>query len=351
VGDPGDPSNRTVRVTLAARIPGLLEIAESGREVDTVWAADLGPDGAADLEFEAEGFADVPLGLPARASGFVTEVRATIAAAPPPERARPPVGPPAGARAELLLGPDRAACVRVPADLPFADLAAVRLPLAAGPSGAEVQVGFLAAGARPSDPPGELVPTSLAKPVVLPPAPAGAAAGAAAAGEQWTSFTLAAPLPLPQLTGAPRPWLAVFVSRGEATWGMAAGEGFTGFALPTDIRRGPAGGPWEPLPAYLAAPPGSAARVHFVGRASKQEPVAPLAIEAAVADSPWRSDAPDRRDVVPSAKGARATLACNLALSPPSGAVLRVTALCAGTVTIRNLETVVSTAPAAPQEE
>jgi hypothetical protein len=265
-GDPDDDSLATFTLVLASRTAGRLEIAEAPGGRDLSYLARVRPGGsdAVDVAFELEGRKRVPLPLPAW-TRRVERVALTATATPGPERAVPPVGPDAAGTAELVLDADRSACVRLPAASGLAELVALRLPLRAGPAGAEVRVVLLAAKADGE--PGEPLDGGSSGPVALDPPAAGAA-------EAWSTFELPAPVALE----GPAPWAAVQVARGQAVWplGQAVPE-VPGVAVPDRaLRRGPPAGPWHELPAVVRALGG---RVRVVGHAAREAPMAPLVVQ------------------------------------------------------------------------
>jgi len=231
-GNSQDTAERTFVVTLSAQAPGVLGLEEKARIVDCVWLTPLGPEGSLELDFESEGFLDVPLNVDA-GTGTLRELRATLASSFGAARALPPVGPPLSSQAELMLNADRAAAARVSSEHADAlsELIAVRLPLTAGEQGAELRVAF-AEHDPDSDGPGDLTRAPQSKPLVLPPGDGT---------ESWVTLELAAPLPLDEDA---LPWMVVLVSRGEVAWSLASGESNDGSTL----RCGSPAGPWERLP-------------------------------------------------------------------------------------------------------
>jgi hypothetical protein len=338
-GDPDDHSPATFTLTLTSRTPGRLglEVVAAGRDVS--YLARVRPGGAdsTDVTFELEGMQRVPLPLPAW-TAKVERVALTATATLGPERAVPPVGPavavalgaggPAASTgvADLVLDPDRSACARLPVVPGLAELVALRLPLRAGPAGAEVRVVLLAA--RDDGEPGEPLDGAVSAPVTLDPPPA--AAPAAGAADAWSTFELPAPVALE----GPAPWAALQVARGQAAWplGLAAGS---------PIRRGPPTGPWTELPRVVRDAPGVGGRLRVVGHAAKATPLAPLVVQV---EGGAALPVPDPREVrvTPTPRGAPVEWTASPALAPrQSGSArsidLLVTSHLPGTVTLRDV--------------
>jgi hypothetical protein len=267
-GNAKDASALDANIVLASRIPGLLALAEE--TVDIAYLARITFDAAEDttLVLDEEGEYDVVLHLPSWVH-TVQEVRATFTGTVPSERILQPVGPQlalisggTGAAYDLLLDVDHAGAARLDPALPFAggELVAIRLPLRAGPDGAEVRaVVYEGTADQPSQP----APGGTSKPVDLEPA-------APDAGDVWTTF------PLPKsikLDAKKTYWVVVVVGRGGASWSLGR------FTNPNDavpIRRGAATGPWHTLPNVLQGGATIGGRIRAVGKAPPTAPVAPL---------------------------------------------------------------------------
>ncbi len=338
-GDPDDDSPATFTLTLTSRTPGRLglEVVPAGRDVRYLARVRPGGTDSADLAFELEGMQRVPLPLPAWTTG-VERVELAAVATLGPERAIPPVGPavatalgaggPAAATgvADLVLDPDRSACARLPAVAGLAELVALRLPLRAGPAGAEVRVVLLAAKADGE--PGEPLDGAVSAPVTLDPPPATAPAGGAA--DAWSTFVLPAPVALE----GPAPWAALQVARGQAAWPL-------GLAAASPIRRGPPTGPWTELPRVVRDAPGVGGRLRVVGHAAKETPLAPLVVQV---EGSAARPVPDPRAVrvTPTPRGAGVEWSASPAITPKSAAGaksvdLLVTSHLPGTVTLRDV--------------
>ncbi|WP_164018114.1 hypothetical protein [Pyxidicoccus trucidator] len=335
-GDPDHPEERTFHLELLARQPGQLSLAAGPRKVSYLVRTPLEPEDRKDLVFATEGVQDVPLTLPS-GTKKVEEVRLTVAGALPSERGLPPVGPAVAPEADLVLDPERAACVRLTPAAGFTELTGVRLPLRARAGGAEVRVLLLqhqpdaSAGGTAG---AAMEGASASKPVVLEPPASGDTS------DTWTLFEF----PKPVALRGDAPWAAVLVGRGTVEWALGRyGTGET----PLPLRRGGPTGPWEPLPAALTLSGTVGGRVHALGHARNDSPVAPpvrllpvhTGAAAPVAGTPEVRTTPTARGVT--------------ALWPPEGstfaldvtgktASVRITSLTAGTVTVRDLVAVVS---------
>jgi hypothetical protein len=227
--------------------------------------------------------------------------------------------------AELILDPERAACVRLSGASGLADLAALRLPLAAGDDGAEVRV-VLWTNKPGGSEPLEALTGGSSDPVTI----------AGGSGEAWLSFAFPKPVPI---DAADPPWAAVLVARGEVRWSLA-GKGALADALidPNVVRRGAPNGPWRSLPAPLQSTAGlldARGRLRLVGHGPKDAPLAPLLVSLAGVPLP-------ALEVTPTPKGVPAALAFSPAVAQ-SAPVLRVISRVAGSVTLRDID-VISTA-------
>lgn len=334
-GDPDQPQERTFHLELVARQPGLLSLAESSRKLSYLVRTPLEPEGSKELVFASEGAQDLALTLPSDAKKL-EEVRLTVSGALPPERGLPPVGPALATEADLILTPDRAACVRLAQASGLKELTGVRLPLRAHAGGAEVRVLLLAhqpdesaegtAGAA-------LEGASASTPVVL------EAPATGDTSDTWTLFEF----PKPVALRGDLPWAAVLVGRGTVEWSLgrsAAGE------APLPLRRGGPTGPWEPLPAAITLSGNVGGRVHALGHAANGSAVArPVRLLPVHTGAAPVAGTPEVL-VTPTARGVAAQW-------PPEGssftldvtgktAGLRITSLTAGTVTLGDVVAVVS---------
>ena len=281
--------------------------------------------------FDAEGEQDIPFD-PLPEQKKLKEVRLTVVANPPKERAEPAVGPPAVSQVELVLDSGRSACVRFP-EGKLAELTALRLPLLAQAGGAEVRAQLLASvpdengGDEPGAP---LDGLSATKPVTL---------DAPAEGdttEGWTLLSFDKPV---ALKGAV--WVSLQVSRGKVRWSLGQ---FDASDAPYPVRRGAPTGPWVPLPEAVTQLGNVGGRLHAIGHAPKATPLAPLQFQAVRPGIALPAGSVPL-DVNPSAKGVGVTVT-----PQPAGGLdvqaktvaLRVTSRSTGTVTVQDLVTVVS---------
>src|SRR5206468_4038565 len=124
-------------------------------------------------------------------------------------RVVPPLGPepPEPSVASFSVTPERAACVRLPTETRFAELSAVRMPLAAGASGTEARV-LLWQSAGPEDStPFEPLAPAASDPVSLSAGP-----------EDWRTFSFAKPVVPPKDVAL---WAVLTVNRGAASMTFA----------------------------------------------------------------------------------------------------------------------------------
>lgn len=243
-GDPLAPDTPVAfEVALTSRSAALLglEVAPGGVDVARIRRVAFDGQPEVTLDFTAEGQRVVPLTLPAASTRRVEQVRFTAIGEAPPERVLPPIGPDVSDLAVLVLDPERAISARL-ATTELDALTGLRLPLRAGPAGAEVRIVLHAdAGGGP----GDALPRGVSDPVELAPGPA-VDAPIDAAALSWTTLTLPEPAPL---TSSP-PWVTLVVARGEVVWPLATAAAGTAAAR---LRRGPPAGPWQALPAPFAA--------------------------------------------------------------------------------------------------
>lgn len=341
-GDPLAPeTSATFKLTLSARLPCLLTLTQHGNPaLRRIRRVKFEGSESTNLVIASEGRQTLPLPLPAPSAGrtrLIKEVRMTAAGAFPPDRTLPPVGPEpalapiapsADARvpvsalvpvAELVIDPGHAICIRPAAAAGLAELLAVRLPLAVGPSGAELRV--TVRDSLSIDPAAEVV-SQTSDPVTRDP-------GA----EAWTSFVFKKAYEVDPAAGMP--WLVITAARGAAT--LAAAEAPAGVVDLGEIRRGPPGGPWQALPLPLTQAPGSGGiiaargRVRLVGLPPKAAPLAPVivALQGGGGAEP----------VTPTAKGVAVSLepAGQVAATTP---VLELTALAPGNLTLSGIDVV-----------
>jgi hypothetical protein len=340
-GDPDHPQARTFQLELTARQPGKLQLTVQAPQLDYLARTELGADGK-ELTFEAEGYQDVPLTLPADAR-IVKEVRVSVSGALPPERALPPYGPDLASQAELELDAQRSACVRLPThvedtesleEVTLTEVTGVRLPLRAMEGGAEVRVALLSnlgedLGTTGGEPGPPLEGASASTPVVL------EAPASGDTTEGWTLFEFPRPVPI---RGA-MPWAVVLVGRGTVRWTLGQ---YTSSTALRAVRRGPPAGPWVSLPSALGTTVGG--RIHVIGHTRRDDPLAPVRLQPcrqgasmplAVPPKKVMTTAREALAVWPEAEGPTLDIA-------GTAASLRVTSLTAGTLVLRNLMVVFS---------
>jgi hypothetical protein len=337
LSDPLSSAEATYEIKLTTKTPGVLEIAEHERLFSFVNRVDF--DGGTDkvLDFTEEGSVALSLPVPGTGARTVEEVRLTVTGNLPPERVLPAVGPlPARTAtvpvlAELVLDPQRAACVRLSGDSGLAELTAVRLPLGTNADGAEAAVVLWTdADGEPLAP----LPNGASAPVALTRAPG--------TNDVWTRFAFPKPLPLEPGTAL---WAAVLVSRGTVTWALASsGLGQDPLVAANEVRRGAPKGPWHALPEVFFQPAfrfrgiaiGRArlhalGRVRMIGTAPKTAPIAPMVIGGL--GTPVA--------VTPTAKGVRVQIQGATALPTTTRALgLNVVSRTAGAVTLNDVDVV-----------
>lgn len=331
-GDPTRSETASFELSLQSRIPGVLAVREHARALRYIERIAFAGQAGKTLAFAGEGRVELPLTLAAQPEGQtprIEQVRLTLAAELPPERALPPVGPDfaplpgaAGAPlAELLVDAQRAFCVRLDHDVRLAELTTVRLPLRASADGAEARLVLWAntdkdaSSAQPQEP----LETGTSEAMILEP-------GA----DDWITFAFRRPVPV---DAANPPWAALLVARGTITWSLAA-PAPDGAAI-GDLRYGPPNGPWKRLPAPFQATGsplrGLRGRVRIVGHAPSNAPLAPLALSLAQATQATI-------DVTPSARDATVLLPATALAPGVEQATLVVTSRVPGDVTLRSVD-------------
>jgi hypothetical protein len=384
-GDPTSRADLPLTLTLTARVPGLLELAEApGRDIAWLERIPLGPDGPGELTFDSEGVKTIALAVPTEYS-HVESARVIASGKIGPERVVPPVGPPASEAVEMVLTADVAASARIPASTGLASLTGVRLALAADAGGTEVRVVVLGHVDGPlidgeAGEPGAPLPGGQSAPVTI-------AAAASSAAAPWVTFTFDKPIAFVE---DQRPWIAIQVTRGKVRWALAESDAETERspehrAMPeasdqrsegsaesnvrggrmksgllaasrVALRRGPPAGPWVKLPSVFRTAPATpdmldlrnlGARVRAIGLAAPDHPIPPfrLAIK-----NPGSAAA--QVGVTPTAKGV-AVAWPGVAVTPPGMPIdptpampiatpgtlsLEVTSHVAGTLTLRELD-------------
>ena len=340
-GDPTRDELVTFKVVLSSRVPGELSMAVLDRRVpaDSGVTARGGPpkisfvrrvrfndDTTKELVFQEEGLQEIQLAtLPA--DPVIEEITFTLAGTLPLERVIPPVGPDVPALgpenlglADLLLGPDHAACVRLRSDTGLTELTAIRLPLIAGSGSAEARIVLWRPDETVGQEPLEPMTDGVSEPVTL--------EGANTETEIWTTFSFKRPVPINDQ--AP-PWAALLVSRGQVVWSLGTVSGADDPIAAHVIRRGAPTGPWKLLPKPFqdsnSALGSVRGRLRVVGYAPKDRPVAPLIVGIGS----------QTLEVTPTAKG----VVSRLSFSPHmTSANLTVVSRVAGSVTLRDLDVV-----------
>jgi hypothetical protein len=279
-----------ISIAFSARVPGALRLdppAEDQKKIVYLRrVSDVLPGGKLRI-FEQEGEQSIPITLPSWATGVVG-ARAVLKGKLPEERTLPANGPSqvpsssapdAPPAAELVLDSDHALAVLLPkledpcasATAPeLSQLTALRMPLRAGATGAELRVVLASAAASELGPgdPGEDLAGGASQPLTIP------AGGAEVA--PWVTVLFAKPV---RLDHGQRLWARVLVSRGEVSSPASTASGVT--------RRGPPSGPWVPLPhVELVAPAGGTVSladlglsVRQRGRAAPDRPIEPVVLQ------------------------------------------------------------------------
>lgn len=333
LGDPtADKSSLLeMHLVLSARVPGALALdlpPEGARTIRYITQVTQDfPDGKRELTFREEGLIPVPLQLPDWAKD-VEQVTFTLAATLPAERVIPPVGPApetvtvAGGEkplAELVLDPDRAACVALTKAYDLVELTGVRLPLRAEPGGAEVSVLLLSPDGQGN--PGPPVDGGASRPVTLE-APTGSE-------ESWRTFSFAGPVPL---VDARMPFVAVIVGRGRVAWALTkVPSAATDVPGAGEVWCGPPAGPWQRLPA-MGVLDRMRGRVRMVGHAGREKAVAPLQIHLKDA-----TGEPEKLTPTPKGIGGTIRPPPPFAVGPNHTVDLQMVSLVAGTVTLRDV--------------
>ena len=263
-GNPLDESSVTFTATVTSRVPGVLdiELRSGGQDVRRVRRVSFNGQSSRDIVFEAEGtqtiaFDSLPNGL------VVNDVRMTMSGTPPPVRVVPPIGPdvPVPAFATFVLTPNRAACIRVPADSRLAELSGVRIPLAADAAGGEARVVLWKSKDLVDLSPAEPLENGASEPLTLD-----------GTDEQWRTFSWKKPIAFPPAYVL---WAVLTINRGGATTVLA--DAAAGIGAERLLWGAPTG-PWHDLPEALTS---ARARIRVVGKAKPDVPFPPLSIALA----------------------------------------------------------------------
>lgn len=272
-GNPLDDADHSHELILTSREAGVLEIAEHRREIRRIRRARFGAATATTLDFATEGIDTLPLVAPGTPAGAIArDMALTVSGKFGAERRIPPVGPDAAPGLDDLtqplvsldLGAERAVLFRLDPVAGLPALSGLRLPLLAGPDGAEVRLAPWSNLGPGRVQPADALPKLIGDPVVLEP-------GAS----DWVSLTFGGPL---AIDPADAPWVALLVTRGTASVGLsAAGQGV--------MRVGPPSGPWRPLPDLFATAGFGLLGLPYrvVGAAGNRADPAPLNLSAGAA--------------------------------------------------------------------
>ncbi len=344
----GDPNaahgdTREVTLTLSSRIPGAIALEVPGNLASRLRyvarVTDGFVEGRRDVAFASEGEQEVPLVLPAWAQA-VHAASLVVSGALDANRTLPPIGPLAtmlparDARdgvaqpvAEFVIDGARTLALPVEAGHGLLALGAVRVPLLVDRSGCEVRAVLLGEDEETGGP-GAVLDGGSGTPVAVEPLADGS--------EQWVTLPFTSPYTLPAGASV---FVALHMVRGTAT--LAARRQLAALGEVGDLAadgvvpawRGPPTGPWELVPdsADLA---GLRGRLRLTGTAPNDRPVAPLRM--ALGRLPGAGDG-----VTPGPKGVSVQLTES---GPPGPAGLRLVALTAGTVSLRDVVVTVSAA-------
>ena len=313
-GDPLDETSATFTATVTSRVPGTLDLQrrDGGQEVRRIRRATFNGQTTHDVNFESEGrqtlaLESLPLDL------TVKELRAIVSGPPPVLRVVPPIGPEPAVPpfASIALTPARAACLRVPSEPRFAELIGIRLPLAAGASGAEARVLLWRSRDAIDVSPSEPMPSAASDPVTIDAGP-----------EEWRTFTWKKGIPIPKDFVL---WAVLTISRGEVS--QTLGDA----ALNDGGQRllwGAPSGPWHDLPEALAS---STGRIRAIGKPKPDAVFPPLRVQIGAIGV----------DVVQNAKGTAAAL---IGTATQAGATtLVLTSHAPATITLRDVDVVSTT--------
>lgn len=275
-GDPLSPDARNFDVALTSREAGVLKIGQHVLDHAVVRRVTFNGADRTSLNFAAEGLTNLPLlaaGTPAGARA--RSIAFTASGVFGPERRLPAIGPdPAllddagGALVELDITPLSSVILRleVRPDIPV--LTGLRLPLATGVEGGELQlVAWQNTGsgiALPSEP----MDLTLGDPLVADPSD----------NPVWSSLFLAEPLEIDLVNP---PWFALVAARGKFTIALTHAGG-------ADLRVGPTTGPWRPLPGLFQDAVFAGLRLPYrqIGVAADPVLTPPLAIAQTGAGTP-----------------------------------------------------------------
>lgn len=268
-GDPLNPASQAFELELTSREAGNLQISEHSRSVKKIRRASFNGSARTSVKFAAEGITSVALVAPGTPSGAMAE-RVTFLASGEmtPDRRMPAIGPDPklidGTETPLVdmeITPEKSVIFRLVANSGVPLFSGLRLPLKAGPNGAELR----------------LVPVANAGPGrVQPYAPLEEFTGTPVTLDStdapvWTSLLFADPM---EIDPANPPWVALVAARGTVTIALSDLLG----AIP---RVGPPSGPWREMPGLFGATPFGALRIPFrtIGDAADPQITPPLKID------------------------------------------------------------------------
>lgn len=327
--DEVDAGRVPLRVRLRARTPATLTLGLSGRwrlAHDVVFAE--GPARAVDAAEEGDVLVELPL-PPDAAKARIAAVRGTLTAQAGPERVLPATGPPLSGKASLIVDPERAVVIGLAKTTTDAlsAVAGVRVPVRAGPDGAELR-GTLRADVDGA--PGAPVARGQLGPATIEPG----------AGLRWVSLNLVKARKL--APGAV--WVELATTRGRVELPLAASRSADWpLAGPTvaEVRRPTGTGGYRRLSA-VAGIETNLASIRVIGVPRANAPIFPANVGAVY---PAGVDATAQAQFTVAATGTVAAVAAELGDDsalvgvPRSPAAqphvtLRVTAATAGTYTL-----------------
>ena len=257
-----------VAVTFHAAAPAALTLAASAELLQRYPV--VFPEAAArTVDAPTEGV--YPLLLPVQPAALTTapwhirRVLLDVTAKLPATRILPADGPALSADAELVLDPDHAIVVKLPASATgsLGTITGVRLPVIVDAAGAELAATLL--GATASGEPGDPIPKGALGPVTLQPP--------TTTDTTWIDLALTAPHTLKSNETL---WLEVQAARGSVVWKVATPPGTDDEAAP--LRRKTSSGRYVPLSTLDEVPYTGALRV--VGQERANDPLAAVLVSA-----------------------------------------------------------------------
>jgi hypothetical protein len=267
------PASEDVKVEIVLRssVPGRLSF-EAPIQFQLTHAVSFPEGSTRVVDAEEEGVYPVPLPLPPEATGWsIHEVQMTVAGSLPPLRVLEPDGPVPSEDAHLVLDPDHAVLVGLPAAglARLATLTAIRIPVGVDPAGAEL-AGVLRADANGA--PGDPLPQGQLGPVTL--------AGGDLERQAWTTLPLGKEQ---RIAPGEALWAGLQLARGRVSWPLAIPAGPPAPpALSPDapLRRQLPNGAFRPL-SPAGDVPTSAATIRLAGEAPSGTPIPALEVDVA----------------------------------------------------------------------